>query len=435
MFLASTLALAAPLAFDPSRPPPLVGSEAGRPLYAFAPGVALAVTDGVVFTVVSGGPPPGAEPLGGHSWRLRGDDPIALASALAADPRYTSVFPDVILHRAPAFDDPSYGGQWYLQALEMEPLFAASLGDPGVRVAVIDSGIAIGHPDLGPAVSDPYDAWADDDDPSPDPGDEHGTAVAGVALARADNGEGIVGMCPACTLVPIKLLGEGSGGALSADIRAFEHAIASDAAVINNSWGFVEAIAVPEPLAAVIARATTEPRGGKGALVVFAAGNDSREIGDDELQALPGVLCVSAVDSYGYPTNYTNSGRAVDLAAPSATVSIAPDGVTTTFGGTSAAAPVASGLAAWALSVAPDLSAEELGELLIASAEPSPNMATDADGRNDVYGWGVLSATNVMSALIAEDPELAACACGAVGPAGAWGPLALGVFALLRRRR
>ncbi|MFO0003217.1 MAG: S8 family serine peptidase, partial [bacterium] len=140
---------------------------------------------------------------------------------------------------------------------------------------------------------------------------------------------------------------------------------------MNNSWGFTEAIPVPDTLAEVIRRAATEPRDGLGALVVFAAGNDNRTIEDDELQALPEVLCVSATDSYGYPTNYTNTGPSVDVAAPSATVSIAPEeGTTTTFGGTSAAAPVATGLAAWAVSQDPSLSAAELMELLEVSAEP-----------------------------------------------------------------
>jgi len=122
---------------------------------------------------------------------------------------------------------------------------------------------------------------------------------------------------------------------------------------------------------------------------VFAAGNDNREIENDELQAMPEVLCVSATDSYGRYTNYTNSGASVDIAAPSATVSLAAGGgTTTTFGGTSAAAPVVAGLAGWALSIRPDLSAEDLHEALIASAVPSPLVTHGADGHHPVYGYG-----------------------------------------------
>lgn len=156
----------------------------------------------------------------------------------------------------------------------------------------------------------------------------------------------IVGLCPECSRVPIKLLGDGDTP-LSTAVAAFKYAIAQNVAVINNSWGYADAADVPPPLADVLSRATTETRGGLGALVVFAAGSDDRSLRDGEMTGLPGVLCVSAVDHDGNPTNYTNFGSTVDVAAPSATVSLAPGGGTTeTFGCTSAAAPVVSGLAA-----------------------------------------------------------------------------------------
>ena len=458
MFLHAT-AHGAPLRIDPVSPPVHIRTQAGRPVYRFAEGVDLPVNNGVVFTLAPGAAPPaGAIWLGGPSWRLPSADPIATAVSLAGTPGYQHVFPDVVLPQAPmdvTFDDPTYGGQWYLESLEMERLYEVSLGAPETRVAVIDSGIDIAHPDLASAVLDPYDAWADDADPSPNAGeycggsstdicDEHGTAVSGVILARANNGVGIVGLCPTCTLVPIKLLGErdGSGTSLSADIRAFEHAIAADVAVINNSWGFTQSIPVPETLAAVIVRAATEPRGGLGALVVFAAGNDDRVIEDNEMQALEEVLCVSATDSYGYPTNYTNTGAAVDVAAPSATVSIAPEeGTTTTFGGTSAAAPVAAGLAAWAVSQDPTLSAADLMDLLVTTAVPSPYMPADDSGRNDTYGWGVVSAVNLLDALypsaeepLVDDESPAACACGTASPTPALLSLILAGSLAARRR-
>ena len=118
--------------------------------------------------------------------------------------------------------------------------------------------------------------------------DEHGTAVAGIAIASR-NDTGIVGICPDCSLIPIKMLGDGNG-ALSADIASFEHAIVNDAAVINNSWGYSQPIAAPQPLVDIIQRAQTETRGGKGSVVVFAAGNDSRL---SKASCRIDVLCVS----------------------------------------------------------------------------------------------------------------------------------------------
>src|SRR4029450_6483502 len=92
--------------------------------------------------VVHGDPPPGAVPLGGDFWKVDaapGEDGVALARRLH-DQSY-DVFPDVLLPLRPTFGAPQSGGQWSLQALGMEPLYAISEGDPSIAIAVVDSGI------------------------------------------------------------------------------------------------------------------------------------------------------------------------------------------------------------------------------------------------------------------------------------------------------
>jgi serine protease len=414
----------------------------GLPVYRFGDRVTWSVLPAAV---VQGDPPPGATPLGGAFWRVDarpGEDGVALARRLRDEPGVVDVFPDVLLPARPAFDDPQYGGQWYLQDLAMEPLYAISEGDPSIVIAVIDSGIDVAGTDLAAGIVGALDVFAGDDDPSPEElGDVHGTAVTGIAGARADNGFGIVGMCPSCSLVAIKLLGD-DASAMSTVVAAYEYAIEKNAAVINNSWGYDEPFAAPSSIAAAIEDARTRSRDGKGALVVFAAGNDDRGLEDEELTGLPGVLCVSAIDSYGNPTNYTNYGPSVDVSAPSATVTIGPgDTILTNFGGTSAAAPVVSGLAGWALSVDPSLTAGELGELLISTSVPNPLVEYDADGHNDVYGYGTISPANLVAALFPDSGGPGAsdsgkeseggCGCGASRSSAAF----LLAIALVARRR
>lgn len=449
---ALTLLLAPALAFrlQPEWPPVHVGDQDGRALWELAPGVILPVDPAIVLELEPGTTPPvGARALGGNYYRVPAERPIEAAWALLGARGVRDVMPDVRLEQVPtgvSFDDPAYGGQWYLEDLGMEALYAVSLGSPEIRVAVIDSGIDIRHPDLIDAVIAPFDAANDDDDPSPDPGefctdgsddicDVHGTATSGVVLARANNQDGIVGMCPQCTLIPIKLLSDGGGTAMSADIAAFGHAAANGAAVINNSWGFTESTPVPDMLARAIRDAANDARDGLGAVILFAAGNDDRVISNDEMQAMDEVLCISATDTYGYPAAYTNQGDSVDLAAPSASVTIGPnDSVVEDFGGTSGAAPVAAGLAAWAASVDPSLSGVELGELLVNTATPSPYVP-DTD-HHPIYGYGNLSAAGVLAALSEpveipkEDPgEDPAAACGcASGTRGASPLIGLGVW-------
>ena len=149
-----------------------------------------------------------------------------------------------------------------------------------------------------------------------------------------------------------------------------------------------------------IIEASTQTREGKGSLVVFAAGNDDRELIDGELCGIEGVVCVSAIDSYGRPTAYTNYGADIDLAAPSATVSIAPNNeLTTNFGGTSAAAPVISGIAGWIFSVAPEMTSAEVHDLLISTAIQSPLISPDENGHHQHYGYGVVNPINIQETL------------------------------------
>jgi subtilisin family serine protease len=463
-------AMAAPLRFDPAAPPLVLG-----PAEAYGPGAVHvrfelprpvelpALPAAVVALWLGVAIPPELEREGirlgksGRSWKIParpGETGVDVARRWAGHPAVESVVPDLVLHHRAAFDDPEYESQWYLERIAMQALFDQSLGSPDIRVAVIDSAFELDHPDLEAAFADGYDAHDEDDDPSVEPGaycpdgsvpdtlcDEHGTAVSGIIGARANNGEGIVGMCAECGLIPIRMLGD-TAGSTSADVAAFEHAMDQDAAVINNSWGFNGSMPVPGPLAAVIERAETETRGGLGSVVVFSAGNDDREIVDDELQAIATVLCVSATTSYGVPTAYTNYGAAVDLAAPSATFTTTVYGsYTEDFGGTSAAAPVVSGMAAWILSVAPVLSAAEVRDLLVASAVMPGNVTqVDDAGHNAYYGYGELTPAEILATLFPEPADTdseetpRACGCSASAAFSSGWPLAAAVLVLSRRR-
>jgi serine protease len=396
--------------------------------------------------------------LGGpnaRSWRVPAvppEDALDVALRWAAHPAVVSAMPDLVLprERTVAFDDPMYDGQWYHELLESQLLWEQTLGDPEVRVAVIDSAIELSHPDLADGFVAPYDAFDDDADPSPNPGefcfdsntdicDEHGTAVSGIIGARANNAEGVVGFCPECSVVPIKLLGD-SMGSTGRDVAAYEHAIEQDAWVINNSWGYTVSIPAPDVLADLIHEASTENRDGLGAVVVFAAGNDDRDIEDDEIQVLPDVLCVSATDRYGNWTNYTNRGPGVDISAPSATVTTSYEGgYTETFGGTSAAAPVAAGVAGWLLAWQPQLTSEEVRQLMVDTAVQNPGVTSDDDGHHDIFGYGLLSPVDLIDAFAEEPPTDdggQGCSCeSALLPRGAATLPALLLLALIPRRR
>lgn len=234
-------------------------------------------------------------------------DPVAISRALYESGLFHWAEPNFIQHMHPmaAPNDPRFGQQWHLEntgALGGTPgadvkapaAWSVEPGNASTVIAVIDDGVELTHEDLKPnrfenpgeipsngidddgnSYIDDVSGWdfaTDDNDPSPSLAtDNHGTAVAGVAAARANNGLGVSGVCQLCRILPVRVAIEHglTGLALGNAIRY----AATLADVINCSWG-----GDSPPFSFVrsaIAFANTNGRGGKGALVMFASGNDA----------------------------------------------------------------------------------------------------------------------------------------------------------------
>ncbi|MFO0760740.1 MAG: S8 family serine peptidase [Byssovorax sp.] len=312
-------------------------------------------------------------------------------------------------------NDPRYGGQWYFDNLHMPDAWGLTQGDPSSTIVIVDTGCDLEHPDLKAKLDPGRDVADQDDDPSAvvsEEGASHGTSCAGIAGAATDNGEGIAGGCPACRLRCVRLL-NGKALPLSADIEAFQFAFDKGASVVSNSWGYKEPTPVPAMLASAINNVYENGRGGKGALVLFAAGNDDRELGDDELEAVKGVLCIGAINNFEEQTPFTNFGKSVDLVAPTGTLTTDihgaagddPTDYTNHFGGTSSSCPVAAGIAGLLVSVAPDSTSAELYQVLIDTARPAPYATPDANGHDLVYGYGIIDPVKALKKVLhIEDP-------------------------------
>ncbi|MBI1944297.1 MAG: S8 family serine peptidase [Deltaproteobacteria bacterium] len=392
---------------------------------------------------------------------LPDEDALALAARLApavARGVIGEAYPDLaFLHSLTSIDvppnDPRYGDQWYLEDIDIEAAWAESTGSPDVTIQISDNGCDLTHPDLIDKLDSGYDFIDGDDDPSWSAGNSanHGTACAGLAAASSDNGVDIAGACPDCRLRCAKMIpGADDPSPLSADVDSFDYALEVDADVVSNSWGFVDPIPVPTPLKNAIIEVQQRGRGGLGAVVVFAAGNESHVIADDELLAVEGVLGVGAVSNVGELTQYTNGGDSVDLVAP--TGAVAPDihgadgsdpgDVTTTFSGTSSATPIVAGIAGLMIARNPELTADEINEALMATAKQSL-MATPDDGGHDQYfGFGLVQPAAAISYY--DDPEVpvppqqpcGSCAHAPLDAAGLVAALtALGSVTARRRRR
>jgi proprotein convertase subtilisin/kexin type 2 len=338
--------------------------------------------------------------------------------------------------------DPLLGEQWYLrnlggtiagvsatagEDLRVFPVWATTNKGEGVRVAVVDDAIEITHPDLSPnAVTNgsfnyrPSSPFAYYPLPCLDgtnntPNDDHGTAVSGIILARDSNGIGTAGVAPRAQLAAYNALSTGT----DADIAdALTRDLANNA-IVHNSWGSADdgKLHTADPLfVASINKGITTGRGGKGSIYVFPAGNGGCFAKDrngncylensnfDGYVNKLGQITVCGVGFTGISPFYAEPGANILVCAPASRISTTdvqgswrPD-----FSGTSAAAPMVSGVVALMLNANPNLTWRDVKLILARSARK--NHIQDPEwvnalgyNFNPYYGFGVADATAAVA--------------------------------------
>jgi len=295
-----------------------------------------------------------------------------------------------------------------LKVIQIEQAWDITRGDPRVIIAVIDDAIDIDHPDLMGNLLPGWDFVAGDNDPSPSNdsscgSEPHGTSVAGVIAATGNNHQGIAGVSHHSRIIPLRI---GCTYQARYERDAVEYAIRHGAQIINASYGGVTF----SPFQHEIINMLEE----NDVLMVVSAGNyhannDRAPVYPASLGS-PNVIAVAASDAAGVLAHWSNYGMSsVDIAAPGVNL-------TTTrfdrsalknygsFTGTSAAAPVVSGIAALLLAKdyfdgQRDISARDLKAALFASAEMvSPTMG----GR--LATEGVVNARRALEKLEESQP-------------------------------
>jgi subtilisin family serine protease len=217
--------------------------------------------------------------------------------------------------------DPHFSRQWGLSAIKAEQAWSVATG-AGTLIAVVDSGVDLGHPDLSSKLVVHNDAdfvepagnctgnkktgrTCIQDGPQDENG--HGTHVAGIAAALTNNGVGVAGTAPDARILPVRVLdaqGVGSTGDVAAGIR---YAAGKGADVINLSLGFLTGVGELNRLRGLLRPVydAIDVAVSGGAVVVIAAGNDGAPV-CAEPAAHPAVVCVGATDSRDLKTWYSN---------------------------------------------------------------------------------------------------------------------------------
>ena len=283
-----------------------------------------------------------------------------------------------------AMADPLRRFQWALDRLEADKI--VPLGDAsGQKVAVVDTGVDGGHPDLAGVVLPGYDAFNPGGDGRTD-ANGHGTHVAGIVAALTGNGAGVEGLARGAKILPVKVL-EDDGSGFSSDVaQGILWAIGNGATVVNLSLG-------APTTSAVVDQAIREAVD-KGVVVVAASGNEGAK-GNPVIwpAALPEVVSVGAIDDADARAAFSGHGDWLDLVAPGVQIASTMNGAYMYSSGTSMAAPYVSASAALLRKRYPALSASQLGEHLRATAED-----LGPAGKDDEYGVGLVDPLKAMGA-------------------------------------
>ncbi len=318
-------------------------------------------------------------------------------------------------------NDPLFSDQWHLNAtgqlgtkddadVDAPEAWDTTTGSSSITICVNDDAVDYSHEDfnVGGKLLPGLDQIDGDNDPSPESssGEEHGTAVAGVATAVQGNGRGVTGAAPGARLTGVRM-----GFAEDDEADAFYFAAQSGADLINNSWGPPDGFGVPQPLPdvvrAAIDYAADQGRGGRGCVIFFAAGNGNESADLDGYASYSKVISVAASNDQDQRSVYSDFGNSVDVCAPSS--DDFHNGITTTdqmglggyqsgnytndFGGTSSACPLACGVAALVLSVDPTLTRQQVQAVLQNTADKiDPAGGAYVNGRSKYYGYGKVNA-------------------------------------------
>jgi hypothetical protein len=292
-------------------------------------------------------------------------------------------------------NDPLYRDyQWDMRRLEMESVWELSQGDPNVIVAVLDTGVDRGHPDLSPNLLSGFDFVNDDPDPSDD--GTHGTHVAGIVAAVANNGEGVTGMAPRSRVLPVKVLDSQGLGPDVAVAKGIIYAVEQGARIINVSSG--------TPFPSLALKEAVDFADRRGALIVAAAGNTAER--DNSIvfpAAYPQVLAVGALDDRDAPAPFSQRQPYVSLAAPGVNIASTiwrAGNAGAAYGsgtGTSAAAPHVSALAALLWSADPRLSRNDIRKIILDTSDDVGPV-----GRDDATGVGRLNPGKALRSIDAS---------------------------------
>jgi len=340
-------------------------------------------------------------------FRVTDRRPVDVASReFAADASVRSVQPNFryVLQQQKAKTSDADEIQYAVAKLRLTEAHRLSKG-ADVRVAVIDSGIDLKHPELAGSIADSWDALGSSEGPH-----VHGTGVAGAIVAHAT----VEGSAPAAKIIAIRAFGVVQHGAESSSfvlLKSFDYAAAHNAQIINMSFAGPKDALIERGIAAMAA---------KGIVMVAAAGNAGPKSPPLYPGAYPAVIAVSGTDAQDRLFAASNRGDYIAVSAPGQNIFLpAPENTYQMTSGTSFSAGFVSGIAALVLERNPALKPDDVRAIVMKTARD-----LGPPGRDSLFGAGEADAyAAVIAAVPAPSVPVASSGQPAAQPASDQKPL------------
>lgn len=326
-------------------------------------------------------------PLSGttmYRWHIPDGRPVSdVVRELEADGSVRSAQPNYVYTTQASTPAPAED-QYAITKLHVQEAQALSRGD-NIRVAVVDSGVDVAHPELAGDVEATFDTLGTDEKPH-----AHGTAVASLIVGHLR----LHGVAPAARILAVRSFsanadGEGTTGTTFNILKGLDWAISQHVNIINMSFG-----GPPDPATSRTLAGAFE----KGIVLIAAAGNSGPRSpplfpADD-----PSVIAVAATDANDHLFKRSTPGANISVAAPGVDIVVAvPNAGYDVLTGTSFAAPLVSGIAALMMARSPGITPKAIRGILQSTAHD-----LGSPGRDDQYGSGLVDA---MRAVMAADPK------------------------------
>ena len=322
---------------------------------------------------------------------------FSIVDKLQQDKRVAFAEPNFIRELKPCTNDSFFTSQWAIKNqgywggtmgadMKVEPAWDIATGN-GIKVAIIDEGVDLTHPDLQANLLTGFDATGNSSNGAPSGNDAHGTACAGIVAAIANNTIGIAGVAHNCRVIPVRIaysngfpFGDARRKWITADTwiaNGINWSWQNGADVLSNSWG---GGSYSSTIATAVTNAVTNGRSGKGCVVLFASGNANGAVSFPA--TLANVIAVGAssmCDERKSPISCDgelwggNYGSGLDVMAPGVNIYTTDihgsagynsGDYRANFNGTSSACPNAAGVIALVLSANPNLTGQQARDIL-----------------------------------------------------------------------